>query len=98
MAYVTSDLGVYPVNLTTGTAGSVISTGPLNGIAILPDGHTAFVAERNADRVRVIDLGTGTVDPTPIPVRRSAVQRSAVARRNGHLRREQRIDGFCLGD
>jgi YVTN family beta-propeller protein len=68
MAYVTSDLGVFPVNLTTGTAGSVISTGPLNGIAILPDGHTAFVAERNADQVRVIDLGTGIVDPTPIPV------------------------------
>ena len=68
MAYVTSDLGVFPVNLATSTAGSVMSTGPLNGIAILPDGHTAFVAERNADQVRVIDLGTGIVDPTPIPV------------------------------
>jgi YVTN family beta-propeller protein len=68
MAYVTSENGLYPVNLTTNTPGTLIPTGPLNGIAILADGQTAFVAERTTNRVLVVDLATGTVDPTTIPV------------------------------
>jgi YVTN family beta-propeller protein len=67
-AYVTSENGLYIVDLATNTVAPPIATGPLNGIAILPDGRTAFVAERSTNQVLVIDLLTQTVDPTPIPV------------------------------
>jgi YVTN family beta-propeller protein len=68
MAYVSSNLGVFPVDLTTNTIGTVIPTGSSYGIALLPDGQTAFVAERGANVVRVVDLVSQDVLPTSIPV------------------------------
>jgi YVTN family beta-propeller protein len=68
MAYITSDSGLFPLSIPGHTIGTVIPTGGLNGIAITPDGNTAFVADRDANAVRIVDLQLGTVSPTSLPV------------------------------
>jgi YVTN family beta-propeller protein len=67
MAYITADSGVFPLNLTDHTIGPVIPTGASNGIAITSDGQTAFVADRDGNVVRIVDLSLGTVSPTTLP-------------------------------
>jgi YVTN family beta-propeller protein/autotransporter-associated beta strand protein len=66
-AYVSSNDGVYPIDLTTRTVGAVIPVGGMAGtIAITSDGQTAFVTVLGVSHVRLIDLATNTVLPGPI--------------------------------
>lgn len=44
-----------------------VGTNP-NGVAITPDGKTAFVANNGSDSVSTIDVKTGTKHPTDIAV------------------------------
>ena len=46
-----------------------VGSGPF-GIAITPDGTTAYVTSGNVDNVTVIDMATNTVVGSPIPVGR----------------------------
>jgi YVTN family beta-propeller protein len=59
---------VTPIDLATGTRGSPITVGNYpEGIAITPDGKTAYVTNFNDGTVTPIDLATGTPGP-PITV------------------------------
>lgn len=63
---------VVPIDAATGTAGSSIPVGDTlgtapHGIAITPDGKTAYVANQGSNSVTPIDIATGTPG-TPIPV------------------------------
>ena len=69
MAYVASNAGVFPIDLTTRTVGTVIPLGGfVTGLAITADGQTAFASVPSANQVWLIDLNTNTVVPTPIAV------------------------------
>jgi YVTN family beta-propeller protein len=67
MAYITSNVGVFPLKLTDHTIGAIIPTGAATGIAITHDGQTAFVADSDANAVRIVDLQLGTISPTSLP-------------------------------
>jgi YVTN family beta-propeller protein/autotransporter-associated beta strand protein len=68
-AYVTSNAGVFPIDLTTGTVGTVIPLGGFGGgLAIMEDGQIAFASVTDTNEVLVIDLDSNTVLPTAIAV------------------------------
>ena len=52
---------VTPINLATGTPGTAIPVGAgPDGVAITPDGSTAYVTNVNGNSVTPINLATGT--------------------------------------
>jgi YVTN family beta-propeller protein len=60
----------YPTDIPIGqakTAGAVMPPGPI-GVAITPDGKTAFVTDGGSGRVATIDVKTRKKHPTDIPV------------------------------
>jgi YVTN family beta-propeller protein len=68
-AYVTSNAGVFPIDLATRTIGTVIPIGGSGGgLAITEDGQIAFASVTGTNEVRVIDLDSNTVLPTAIAV------------------------------
>ena len=70
---------VIPISLSTGTPGTPIRTGKTgaNGIAITPDGSTAYVTDGNDGTVTPITLATATAG-TPINAGETGVKKIAI--------------------
>ena len=65
---------VTPIDTATNTPGTPIAVGTSpTGIAITPDGTTAYVSNAGADTVSPIDTATNTAG-TPIPVGNSPLR------------------------